>query len=90
MQIKINMKALFWTARSMAKEYITIAVVESIKENGFMIKNTDTELFNMLTEINMKVTGKMDSDVARVSMTTLTAMCMRANGLLIWNKVKED
>jgi hypothetical protein len=67
----------------MAKEYITIAVVESIKENGFMIKNTDTELFNMLTEINMKVTGKMDSDVARVSMTTLTAMCMRANGLLI-------
>ena len=67
----------------MAKEYITIAVVESIKESGSMIKNMDMELFNMLTEINMKVTGKMDSDVARVSMTTLTAMCMRANGLLI-------
>lgn len=67
----------------MAKEFIIIAVEESIKESGFMIKNMDTELFNMLTEINMKVTGKMDSDVARVSMTTLTAMCMRANGLLI-------
>ena len=67
----------------MAKEYITIAVVESIKESGFMIKNMDTELFNMLTEINMKVTGKTGSDVARVSMTTQTAMCMRANGLLI-------
>ena len=67
----------------MAKEFIIIAVEESIKESGFMIKNMDTELFNMLTEINMKVTGKMDSDVARVSMTTQTAMCMRANGLLI-------
>jgi hypothetical protein len=67
----------------MAKEFITIAVVESIKESGFMIKNTDTELFNMSTEINMKATGKTGSDVARVSTTTLTATCMRANGLLI-------
>lgn len=67
----------------MAKEYITIAVVESIKESGSMIKNMDMELFNMLTEINMKVTGKMDSDVARVSTITRTATCMKANGLLI-------
>lgn len=67
----------------MAKEFIIIAVEESIKESGFMIKNMDTELFNMSTEINMKVTGKTGSDVARVSTITQTATCMKANGLLI-------
>lgn len=67
----------------MAKEFITIAVVESIKESGFMIKNMDMELFNMLMEINMKATGKMDSDAAKVFTITQTVMCMKANGLLI-------
>ena len=48
-----------------------------------MIKNMDMELFNMLMEINMKATGKMDSDAAKVFTITQTVMCMKADGLLI-------
>ena len=67
----------------MGKEFITIAVVESIKESGFMIKNMDMELFNMLMEINMKATGKMGNVAAKVFTITRMVMCMKANGSLI-------
>lgn len=48
--------------KSMEKEFIITVLEENIKDNGFMIRNMDMELFSMLMVINIKGIGKMGKD----------------------------
>lgn len=76
--------------KSMEKEFIITVLAENIRDNGFMIRNMDMELFSMLMVINIKGIGKMGKDQVKEFMNTRMAIFTRENGLPISRKAKAD
>ena len=76
-------------AKNTEKVFITIRQEESIKENGFKIRNTATESWNMPTKIDTKVTGLREKDLAKEPTNIPTGILIQESGRTIPKTVTE-
>lgn len=73
-------------AKNTVKVFTIIKLEANTKENGSMIKSTDTESLTMLMETDTRAHGKMEKDLTTAFTNTQMEMSMTDSGKTILKK----